>query len=131
MRTWLTKPDSLMQARRRQIGPNRRKILPESGFWPPTVSCPGLRIGPNRLYRLAPSVRPGRNASLSPLDDDPMINDPGKHSVKVGKRAVSLRARECALWGVNPANAQRGAAFLHLVAQPDAKPVPTFAGCAP
>src|ERR1039458_6030574 len=107
MRTWLTKPVSLMQARRRQIDPNRRKILPESGFLATYRFMPGLRIGPNRLYRLAPSVRPGRNASLSPLDDDPMINDPGKHSVKVGKRAVSLRARECALQGVNPASAQR------------------------
>src|SRR5450755_3587807 len=92
-------------------------------FWPRTVSCPGLRVGPNRLYRLAPSVRPGRNASLSPMDDDPMINDPGKHSVKVGKRPVSLRARECALQGVNPAIA------LKRAANSAALPLPPGARC--
>jgi hypothetical protein len=47
--------------------------------------------------------RPGwAKRSLSrPMDDDPMINDPGKHSVKVALWAVSLRAGEWGLRGVN------------------------------
>jgi hypothetical protein len=55
-----------------------------------------------------------------------MINDPGKHSVKVGKRAVSLRASEYPLQAVN----SWSALVFALVTQPGAKPVPTFAGCA-
>jgi hypothetical protein len=39
------------------------------------------------------------------MDDDPMINDPGKHSVKGEDTAVSLRASECAFQAVNGLNA--------------------------
>ena len=68
------------------------RCCPRVVFWPRTVSYPGLRIGPNRLYRLAPFVQAGRNAALSPMDDDPMINDAGKHQVNDEGLPVSLRA---------------------------------------
>jgi len=35
------------------------------------------------------------------MDDDPMINDAGKHSVKIHKTPVSLRPDEWGLGGVN------------------------------
>jgi hypothetical protein len=50
-----------------------------------------------------------------------MINDAGKHEVKGDRWAVSLSGSYLAVPGD----------FFVLVAKPDAKPVPTFAGFAP
>jgi len=43
------------------------------------------------------------------MDDDPMINDAGKHSVKVVETKVSLRAGECGFLDVNRGSALVGA----------------------
>jgi hypothetical protein len=43
------------------------------------------------------------------MDDDPMINDAGKHSVKVVETKVSLRASEYGFLEVNRGSALKGA----------------------
>ena len=92
IRTWLTKPDSLMQAFAGDRKPNRPKMLLWSGFLATFRVVPQFVTGTTRPGRLTRSTWPSRIARSRPMDDDPMINDPGKHRVNEGQLTVSLRA---------------------------------------
>src|SRR3954468_1099382 len=90
---WLTKPDSYWQARRRHMRPNRLKSLPGSGFSPRAGFMLQFKSRCKPTPCLAPLVRPGRMKERPcPVDDDAMINDPGKQPVKIGTAPVRLSA---------------------------------------
>ena len=91
---WLTKPDSRWQARRRHDRPNRRKRSPGTDFFTACRCHPPVREpvqpAPHRPTRPPGRLLPDRPC---PVDDNSMINDPGKQPVKIGTGPVRLSAR--------------------------------------
>jgi hypothetical protein len=81
-KAWLTKPDSLKQSTAGHKWPNRRKMLPESGFLATLLFMFHFknRVQPIRVTQ--PFRLESGEQCLNPNDGDVMINDAGKQRVK-------------------------------------------------
>jgi hypothetical protein len=91
---WLTKPDSFAQAFSGENKPNRRKMLQESGFFATWLLMIHIK---NRTQPILTTrhFQVGRaSASHSSHNDEPILNDAGKHPVNVTPSQVTLSGRE-------------------------------------